>query len=173
SPLGVGLLSRGEYFDMEVNSVIPSNQAVKAFNDVMVEGVEVLSYRLLPDDAKNGMSIIAAADYMVHFDDNYISQDDIDSFIAQDEINVIKKTKKSEKEVDIKPLILDIKSMGNDIFMKVIAGSAENLKPELVIENLFKFVSKDMPSYVSERLEMYANADGSYISLEDLGNDVI
>ena len=56
SPLGVGLLSRGEYFDMEVNSVIPSNQAVKAFNDVMVEGVEVLSYRLLPDDAKNGMS---------------------------------------------------------------------------------------------------------------------
>lgn len=173
SPLGVGLLSRGEYFDMEVNSVIPSKDAVDAFNNVMVEGVEVLSYRLLPDDAKNGMSIIAAADYLVHFDSEYVSQDDIERFISQEQINVIKKTKKSEKEVDIKPLILEIKLDGTDIFMKVIAGSAENLKPELVIDNLFKFIGKETPVYVTERLEMYAQKDDAYISLEDLGNDVI
>lgn len=31
----------------------------------MVEGVEVLSYRLLPDNAENAMSIVAACDYTI------------------------------------------------------------------------------------------------------------
>lgn len=174
SPLGVGLLSQGEYFDMEVYSVMPSKDAVEAFNNVMVEGVEVLSYRLLPDDAKNGMSIIAAADYLIHFSDNhpFVSKDDISAFMNQSEITVLKKTKKSEKEVDIRPLILDIDLIDNDLFMKVIAGSAENLKPELVLEAMSNYFSRVIPYYVTERLEMYAKVDGRYISLEYLGNDV-
>ncbi|EKC54362.1 hypothetical protein LEA_15891 [human gut metagenome] len=32
------------------------------------EGVEVLSYKLLPDDAKNAMSVVAGADYKVYTD---------------------------------------------------------------------------------------------------------
>ena len=45
SPLGVGLTSDGEYMDIEVNETISSKEAVRRLNQVMVEGMQVLSYR--------------------------------------------------------------------------------------------------------------------------------
>lgn len=95
SPLSVGVTSQGEYFDIEVNSSESSEEMIRRINMANAPGVEVLSYKLLPDDAKNAMSIIAAADYLVHTDLFY--EDMIKSFISQDTINVIKKTKKSRK----------------------------------------------------------------------------
>ena len=67
APLGVGITSEGEYFDIEVLSTQDSKTALKKLNDAMVEGVQVLSYRKLPDTAKTAMSIVAAADYELSF----------------------------------------------------------------------------------------------------------
>ena len=68
APLSVGVLSRGEYFDLEVNSTESSKVMLERINTQNVEGVEVLSYKLLPDDAKNAMSVVAGADYKVYTD---------------------------------------------------------------------------------------------------------
>ena len=130
APLSVGVLSKGEYFDMEVNSTLSTKEAIERINEQNVEGVKVLSYKLLPANAKNAMAVMSAADYFVYTD--IFTYDDITGFINQDSINVIKKTKKSEKEVDIKPLIYSIKKEDNGIFIKLAQGSAQNLKPELV-----------------------------------------
>ncbi|MFR6563079.1 MAG: TIGR03936 family radical SAM-associated protein [Eubacterium ventriosum] len=67
-PLSVGVLSRGEYFDLEVNSTESSKVMLERINAQNAEGVEVLSYKLLPDDAKNAMSVVAGADYKVYTD---------------------------------------------------------------------------------------------------------
>ena len=117
APLSVGVLSKGEYFDMEVNSTLSTKEAIERINEQNVEGVKVLSYKLLPDNAKNAMAVMSAADYFVYTD--IFTDDDITGFINQDSINVIKKTKKSEKEVDIKPLIYSIKKEDNGIFIKL------------------------------------------------------
>ena len=71
APLGVGLTGSGEYLDIEVLSTDSSAEMVKRLNDTMVEGVEVLSYRKLPDDAENAMSIVAACDYTIVLRDDY------------------------------------------------------------------------------------------------------
>ena len=71
APLGVGITSEGEYFDIEVLSTQDSKTALKKLNDAMVEGVQVLSYRKLPDTAKTAMSIVAAADYELSFKEGY------------------------------------------------------------------------------------------------------
>ena len=63
APLGVGIVSNGEYFDIEVNSTDSSNEMIKRINEANVEGIEVLKYKLLDDNAKNCMAIIAGADY--------------------------------------------------------------------------------------------------------------
>ncbi len=140
APLSVGVLSKGEYFDMEVNSTLSTKEAIEKINEQNVEGVKVLSYKLLPDNAKNAMAVMSAADYFVYTD--IFTDDDITGFINQDSINVIKKTKKSEKEVDIKPLIYSIKKEDNGIFIKLAQGSAQNLKPELVVTALENFTQK-------------------------------
>ncbi len=170
APLSVGVLSKGEYFDMEVNSTLSTKEAMDRINEQNVEGVKVLSYKLLPDNAKNAMAVMSAADYFVYTD--IFTDNDITGFINQDSINVIKKTKKSEKEVDIKPLIYSIKKEDNGIFIKLAQGSAQNLKPELVVTALENFTQKSDTSYIYERLDMYCTEDGKLISLDDIGSDI-
>ncbi len=170
APLSVGVLSKGEYFDMEVNSTLSTKEAMDRINEQNVEGVTVLSYKLLPDNAKNAMAVMSAADYFVYTD--IFTDDDITGFINQNSINVIKKTKKSEKEVDIKPLIYSIKKEDNGIFIKLAQGSAQNLKPELVVTALENFTQKSDTSYIYERLDMYCTEDGELISLDDIGSDI-
>ena len=66
SPLGIGLTSDGEYMDIELTAPIDSAQAVERMNAECVEGIEVVSLKQIPDEKKNsGMTILAAADYLV------------------------------------------------------------------------------------------------------------
>lgn len=171
APLSVGVLSRGEYFDLEVNSTESSKVMLERINAQNAEGVEVLSYKLLPDDAKNAMSVVAGADYKVYTD--LFNQNMLDAFMNQDQIIVLKKTKKSEKEVDIKPLIYNIKLEDDGIFMQVAQGSASNLKPDLVMDAFTKFAQVTPPEYVTyERLDMYCLEDDNLVSLDDIGGNI-
>lgn len=194
SPLGVGLQSTGEYVDMEVHSVMNSAEAVERLNKVMVEGVNVYSYRLLPDDAENAMSLVAAADYLVTFKNNKPWQDKdklkelLEDFMSKENIEILKKSKKSEKITDIRPLIYeskvteDIANIISDddislygLQFKLAAGSVNNLKPELVIEAFLKDLGLEFQDYPINiyRLEMYAEAEaGSFIALQDLGTEI-
>ena len=66
NPLGVGVTSDGEYFDIELKESISSAKAVEQMNKTMVEGMEVVSFVEIPDDKKcSGMTIVAAAEYEV------------------------------------------------------------------------------------------------------------
>ena len=51
-PLGVGVTSDGEYFDIELTEAIDSKTAVKRMNEVSIEGIEIISFRKIPDDKK-------------------------------------------------------------------------------------------------------------------------
>ena len=75
SPLGIGLSSDGEYFDIELTAPISSSVAVKRMNEACVEGIEVVSFRQIPEEKKmTGMTILAAADYLVQPKNNYLSR---------------------------------------------------------------------------------------------------
>ena len=52
----------------------------------------------------------------------------------------MKKTKRSEKEVDIRPMIYDMHMEPSGICMQLAAGSENNLKPDLVMETFLKYV---------------------------------
>ena len=110
APLGVGITSDGEYFDIEVNSTKSTEESLKAFNEAMVDGVEVTGYVQLPDNAKTAMSIVTAADYILSYKEGYESPYSTEEwneklhsiFHNQNQFTIIKKTKKSEKEIDLK-----------------------------------------------------------------------
>jgi radical SAM-linked protein len=186
SPLGVGLTSDGEYFDIEVGSCISSAHMIKRLNEVMVEGMEVVSFRQIEEGkASNAMSIVAAADYTVTFKPNYIPVVDwekqIIDFYNQEQIIILKKTKKSEKEIDMKPLIYELNCENGIIFMKLATGSVNNLKPELVVEAFLRYLdielSEDVVPIAVNRVEVYANTSNqngglNFISLEDMGEEI-
>ena len=95
APLGVGITSEGEYFDLELKTPVSSKEAVERLNQVMVEGMEVLSVREVPEGKKGkAMSLVAAADYLVSFrkgmepGENW--QEKIRTFMEQPEILILK-----------------------------------------------------------------------------------
>ncbi len=63
APLGLGLESYGEYMDIEVRSMTSTEDMKRALGQVMVEGVEVLSVTVLPEQVRNAMASVAAASY--------------------------------------------------------------------------------------------------------------
>lgn len=176
NPLGVGLTSDGEYFDLEITRPLSTKEAVKRLNEVMVEGMKVLDFVEISGDKKStGMSIVAAADYLVTDKDGKMDDaffDGLSRFTEQEKINVMKKTKRSEKEMDIRPLIYEMKRQGNAMYMRVSTGSVSNLKPELVMETYTSFLglsSKEF-RFVLHRLDNYARAeDGALVPLNALG----
>lgn len=179
SPLGVGITSSGEYMDIELNSVTSSRDIKERLDAQMVAGIEVISVKGLSDDSKNAMSIVAGASYEIKISEEYKSLIDIskiEEFYNLPEIMAIKKTKKSEKELDIKPMIYSLSSDNNSISMFLSTGSVSNLKPELVLEAYFNYLGLEMNefSYQIKRLEIFANGDENmgFISLENLGHNI-
>lgn len=182
SPLGIGLTSDGEYLDIELTAPVDSQEAVKRMNKECAEGIEVLSIRQIPEEKKmTGMTILAAADYLVSVKKGTLPEnwkEVFSDFMEQKEIRVIKQTKRSEREVDIRPLIYRWEITGECVFLQLAAGSAENLKPDLVIGTFLaeSEIPEDSVSFAYHRLEMYADMgkDGkrNLVSLESLGQEM-
>lgn len=70
------------------------------------------------------------------FPDNW--NEALAAFLEQPEIKVMKKTKRSEKEVDIRPMIYDMHMEPSGIYMQLAAGSENNLKPGSCDGDIFK-----------------------------------
>ncbi|MDD2980500.1 MAG: TIGR03936 family radical SAM-associated protein [Hespellia sp.] len=179
NPLGVGVTTDGDYFDIEIKHPISSEAAVSQLNQVMVEGVEVLSFLEIAESKKMaGMAIVAGADYLCTIKKGKLPEDwkyQLMPFFSQKEICIVKKTKRSEKEVDIRPMIYNISAEDDGIFMQLAAGSAANLKPGLVMEAFCEYlgVEKDTIAFHTHRLENYAdmgeNDTRNLVTLESLG----
>ena len=163
NPLGVGVTSDGEYFDIELTEDIDMKLAVERMNQVVVEGIEIVNMVPISDDKKQtGMSIVAAADYLSSLKSGIFPEDwkeKAGQFMNQPTISILKKTKKSEKEVDIKPMIYKFEVRGESVYTQVATGSVENLKPELVMQALSSFLGVDLEtvSFAHHRLDVYAN----------------
>lgn len=193
APLGVGLTSNGEYMDIEVKGSLSSKEAIARLNAVMADGIEILSWRQVPEGkAGKAMSLVAAADYTVTVPAGILSENVrkdaagmLEAFMGQEEITVIKKSKKSEKEADIKPMIYSLSLLSEDteedairVKMQLATGSAANLKPELVMEAFAAFAGFTLPPFaiLVNRDEVYADTGTeecrNLISLEELGDEV-
>lgn len=182
SPLGIGLSSDGEYLDIELVHPVDSREAVARMNEACVEGIEVISLRQISDEKKmSGMTILAGADYLVSLKKGSLPENWKDLFLLfmeQPSVRVMKQTKRSEKEVDIRPMIYQWELRDSGIFLQLAAGSSENLKPDLVMDTFLKYagISSQETAFMYHRLEMYADAgqDGErkLVTLESLGEEM-
>ena len=187
APLGVGVTSDGEYLDIEVHKTENSASSMSALNDVMVEGVEITGYVKLPDNAKSAMSIVSAADYLLSYKEDQTSpfsfrewQHKIQKeFMEQETFSIVKKTKKSERLMDLKPLVYEFHmeeaADAPAFFLRVSTGSKDNIKPELVISSLYERCGLAFPEYALQihRKEVYTTTEtGSFLPLLAIGEEI-
>lgn len=120
APLGVGLTSDAEYVDVQLLSAEAPEIMVERINNALTEGFHIFDFHPLLEQELNkkvvtAMSLVASADYLVSLKDGYSIHDKIKTqkdfeeaflfFFNRQQIVIGKKTKNSETEVDIKPMI--------------------------------------------------------------------
>lgn len=211
SPLGIGLSSDAEYLDLTLDSCDDPKKMLDCMNSQMNEEIRVRDLVLLEDDAKPSMAMLAACDYMIMVKPQkesfllpeylgktgkkFHSTEIIRDFLAQEQIEILKKTKRSEKLVDIRKNIyvlsdkrdtFDAETMDHGpvccldssvgtpvLYMQLTAGSVINIKPELVLQAMADFAGEtfDPFAYQIHRMEMYGDQGGKKGELRTLYSD--
>ncbi len=182
APLGVGITSEGEYLDIELKEKVPGEEALARLQATMVDGMEITKFLYLPEKTPNAMSSLAAASYVLsykHPEDFSYSLDELldakkNFFDEATEIQIIKKTKKGERELDLKPLIYSftIRETEGTIFFDLLVstGSVDNIKPELVLSHFFATMGKeiDARAFYIHRVDMLTRVDDKFVSLGEV-----
>lgn len=182
SPLGLGLESNGEYMDIEVNSVTNSQDMIDRLNKAGVAGIEVISVKELPENAGNAMASVAAARYLVEFrkgrEPAFDYENKIEEFYSQENIIITKQTKKSTKEMNLRPGIYELYCKDGIIHMLVDASSAGNIKPSMLIEAYLSQNNETLQenALLITREDSYTNQGTEeapqWVSLNDIGTEI-
>lgn len=178
-PLGIGLESDAEYMDIEITEPLLSKEAIEAMNAASATGMKVLSFRELPESAGNAMASVAAADYLISFREGFEPPFSLKAAFAglmeQEEIIIVKKTKRSEQEIDLKPFIYLHETTEETVVLRLSCGSVTNIKPELVMEALYRQQGVEFDEFglLIKRLELYTMQDQKFISLNEIGTDIM
>lgn len=167
-PLGVGMTSDSEYVDVDLNQAYGSLALVERLNEAAPEGVHILDAREVPTGKANkGMTLVARADYTLAFRPGHEWPAGWDTsfgeWIRKPEILAVKKGKKTEKEINLAPLIYEAQispkmrqvlgiadipeaeetggrqkkeacGRRGDLSLALAAGSSSNIRPDLVVD---------------------------------------
>jgi len=138
-PLSVGFESKCEYIDVEFKEGVSMLDCMKKLKGNLPLGMEIPQITELNETSKKAKAIRYAS-YEISFPEN-ISQEILDSFLANNTIEVIKKTKRSEGLADIRPDIMDLCAIESGSVLAIIsAGSNANLKPDLLVSAMEKYI---------------------------------
>ena len=139
-PLGLGIESRGEYLDCEIADGQDLSDVMERMNQVSGDGFHIVSIRQLKEAAPKAMASVRFASYQIRFDPavpKTAISESVQQFLSQDSVMVLKKTKKREQEVDIRPQVLQLSYEENILFMLLGAGGENNVKAETIAQVLF------------------------------------
>lgn len=136
-PIPLGYESLCESLDIQlVEENYPLEQVKERLNAILPAGITVLEV-VVPQDKPE---TIALADYQIRFLTPQPEQllADFAAFAAQEAILVTKKTKKAERELDLRPLftLLDTASDGEaaTLTLRLAAGITLNVNPQLLLD---------------------------------------
>lgn len=194
APLGVGQTSESEYFDIELHTVPTMEELVERLNAVMTDGMRIISAEILPPPVpqvkrETAMALVAASSYLVLRKDGYeedLSKEYLEKkfadFLAQKEIPFVKKSKKTEAEIDLAKFIFDASAEGRTtefsgqyenglvFYLLLSAGSVNNVKPDTVMEAFYAYLGKEYNPYAFQfhRLETFADLSLKKVSQAEI-----
>ncbi|MCQ2493597.1 MAG: TIGR03936 family radical SAM-associated protein [Lachnospiraceae bacterium] len=184
-PLGVGIESDGEYMDIRMNSIESCEALKNSINAHSVPEIQALSVKILPEGSGNAMASVAAAEYEIGFKHDRIPDcfkdsgakinDKLKSFLAQDEIILVKEGKAGPRNVDIKDRIFELEwDEKEDCIHAVLdASSGYNIKPISLMELITAFLNDSLyeNSLMIYRVDTYTRDDnGELLSMDLVGH---
>ncbi|AJG97213.1 radical SAM protein [Clostridium beijerinckii] len=177
-PLSVGVYSSGEYMDMVLTTEMDENKIVDKLNDTAPSGIRYISALAIPykegeKKVPQAMALIDAARYTIKIKYSDVSnlEEEINKLLEINEWNTVKKSKKGEREVNIRPLVKEFSFWIKDEFLILNAvistGSREHLSADLLVSYIQEKTSNAiLDSFVNtKREEMYFYKNNKLVPL--------
>lgn len=155
-PLSLGFETYGDYLEIELEEDMETKSIIELLNKSLPRGLKIIScFKKTTNDGKCA-ALLCASTYLVKSHLLKSKKDDFENFINQNEIITFKKTKKSEKEVNIKKDILGWK-FDENLHVTISTGSNGNLKVDTVLKAFFEYSNLpfDIDKFDIFREEMY------------------
>ena len=152
-PLPLGFEGEMESFDIRLIDDSYSLEMVKEkLNGILPEGIEIT--RVVTPVSK--AEAITTAEYVITMErTEHITEESFGAFTAQEEVIVTKKTKKGDKQMDIRPLfqIVEMKQDEDSVIAKlyVAAGTSLNVNPTLIMNAYFTHCGVEDGEYIVQR----------------------
>ena len=155
-PLGVGVLSRGEYLDAEVEDGQDLFGIRSRLDRESGQGFDIVDVREVREGASKAMAAVCYASYDIVFDRN--TDLHVPEYMSRESIILQKKTKTGIREVNLKTLIEDIRQEENVVHLLMGCGSENSIKTELIAADLLSYnhLTADRDSYEIIRNDLYA-----------------
>jgi len=171
APLGVGVESEREYFDLELVSLEGKDSFIANLNAQMCEGMQIKEIYLLPEKEKNAMASVKGASYRITFEnEDAVSKlnEAVEAFEKAEVVNFEKETKTGVSVRNLKEAVYAISSKDGKLYFTCDASSGGNLKPGNLLKALFEpfGISLEQWEYHVVREEVYKDdAEGKPVSL--------
>ena len=142
-PLSVGVYSDGDYLDLVLVEAMSNEEVIERLNAHSCSGIKFItasSVEIIENQKRlpQGMALIDAAKYIIkiRYNDTSKLKNEVEELLKKENWVTLKKTKKGEKEADIKPLVKEFKFWVKDEFLVIntliACGSRENLSASLL-----------------------------------------
>ena len=165
-PLQVGVTSSSEYLDITTTAEIDPQDAMALLNAQMPDGLSIVGANH-KQTRSNIMASVTHASYEMKLICPQTADRSVfcthlaecaQRFMDSETCLVMKETKHAKREINIRPLVLSLEVCGNRLIMTVCAGSADNLKPDLLLTALNDISGELNHSLLFEKLSLHRTA---------------
>jgi radical SAM-linked protein len=159
--LGLGYLSQGEYMEISLDDSISLEKAMALLNAALPDGLVLTGAWRLDDSFPTLMAAVSAARWLVEFREP-VDFRLFEALLAREKVEVVKEGKNGPANAEIRRGIYAIKQKAEGIEMFLAAGSALNIRPELVVKAALG--SSETVETIT-RLELYTFANDRQMPL--------
>lgn len=180
-PLSVGVYSSGEYMDLPLAEEVDEQEILEKLNSKSASGIKFLACTKIVNvegekKLPQAMALIDACSYRIKVKYNNIDslKEELEIMLNDSEWKTIKKSKKGEREVDIKSLVynFEYEIKDNVLIIETLlqSGSKEHLSADLLVKYIkLKTTNVNEDAFVEiKREEMYYLKGDKYEPLCDI-----
>jgi len=176
SALSSGIPGDAELLDVSLCGDVTEEECLSAMNRVLPPALQVSRVRLVDDRFPKPSASLRYAEYRITLfgGDAQKIAGSISDFLAKEEIMALRKTKKSETMVNIRPMILELSADADDVSDKTVLLArvsfveTATLKPDLLLQTLCEHAGAELPRHEIRRTRLLGLVDDQPVALIDM-----
>ena len=147
SALALGWTSEYEVIDIKLSAPMGRKRTEDAIRAALPEDLPVLEVRMVDDRHPAPMSLVRMSDYRILPQGENVAEilAQIPSFLSLENVPTVKKTKSGEKEINARPLVVEIKPFEDGFDTRLMLTEQHSIKPELLIGLLSEMAGVEAP----------------------------